>query len=57
MVFVANDASNNNTGHSFLFYNNTMVNIPGTWSGVSFRRARANEVRNNIWYNCVRTNN
>jgi hypothetical protein len=57
IVFVANDSSNNNTGNNFLFYNNTMVNIQGTWSGVIIQRGSGNEVRNNLWYSSVRTAN
>jgi hypothetical protein len=56
-VFVANDASNNNTGNNFLVYNNTLIDIQGTWSGVVIQKGSGNEVRNNIWYNSVRTNN
>jgi hypothetical protein len=57
IVFVANDSSNNNTGNNILFYNNTMIDIVGTWSGVVIQKGSGNEVRNNIWYNSVRTNN
>jgi hypothetical protein len=57
IVYVANDASNNNTGNNILFYNNTMIDIVGTWSGVIIQSGSGNEVRNNIWYNSVRTNN
>jgi hypothetical protein len=57
LVYIANDASNNNTGNNFLVYGNTMVNIKGTYSGVVIQRGSGNEVRNNIWYNSVRTNN
>jgi hypothetical protein len=56
-VFIANDASNNNTGNNILFYNNSIIDIVGTWSGVVIQRGSGNEVRNNIWYNSVRTNN
>jgi hypothetical protein len=56
-VFIANDASNNNTGNNILFYNNTMIDIVGTWSGIVIQKGSGNEVRNNIWYNSVRTNN
>jgi hypothetical protein len=56
-VFIANDASNNNTGNSIHVYNNTIVDIQGTWSGVVIQKGSGNEVRNNIWYNSVRTNN
>lgn len=56
VVYIANDASNNNTGNNFLFYNNTMVNLKGLWSGVIIQKGSGNEVRNNIWYGSVRTN-
>jgi hypothetical protein len=57
IIYIANDASNNNRGNNILFYNNTMVNIQGTYSGVVIQSGTGNEVRNNIWYNSVRTNN
>lgn len=57
IVFIANDASNNNRGNGILFYNNTMVNIQGSYSGVVIQSGSGNEVRNNIWYDSVRTNN
>lgn len=57
VVFIANDSSNDNTGNNILFYNNTMVNIQGLWSGVIIQKGAGNEVRNNIWYGSVRTNN
>jgi hypothetical protein len=57
VIFVANDASNNNRGDNIQFYNNTMVNIVGTWSGVIIQSGSNNEVRNNVWYGSVRTNN
>ncbi|WP_029001910.1 hypothetical protein [Azohydromonas australica] len=56
-VFVANDATNNNTGNNFQVYNNTFVNLKGTWSGVVIQKGTGHEVRNNIWYGSVRTNN
>lgn len=56
-VYIANDSSNNNQGNNFLVYNNTFVNIRGTYSGVVIQSGTGNEVRNNIWYNSVRTNN
>jgi hypothetical protein len=56
-VFIANDASNNNTGNNILFYNNTLINIQGLWSGVIIQRGTGNEVRNNLWHGSVRTNN
>jgi hypothetical protein len=56
-IFVANDASNNNTANNFLVYNNTIYNIKGEWSGVIIQRGTGNVVQNNIWYNSVRTNN
>ncbi len=57
IVYIANDASNNNRGNNILFYNNTMVNIQGSYSGVVVQSGSGNEVRNNIWYGSVRTNN
>lgn len=56
-VFIANDVSNNNTGNNFLVYNNTIANIQGSYSGVVIQKGTGNEVRNNIWYSSVRTNN
>ena len=56
-VFIANDVSNNNTGNNFLVYNNTIVNVVGSYSGVVIQKGTGNEVRNNIWYDSVRTNN
>ncbi|MES2890049.1 MAG: hypothetical protein V4739_18790, partial [Pseudomonadota bacterium] len=56
-VFIANDASNNNRGNSIRFYNNTLVNIQGSYSGVVIQSGSGNEVRNNLWYDSVRTNN
>ena len=56
-VFIANDASNNNRGNGFLVYNNSFVNIQGSYSGVVIQSGTGNEVRNNIWYSSVRTNN
>jgi hypothetical protein len=57
VVFVANDSSNNNTANNLQFFNNTMINIDGTWSGVVIQKGTGNEVRNNVWYNSVRTAN
>ena len=57
LVFIANDSSNNNTGNNFQVYNNTMINIVGSYSGVVIQKGTGNEVRNNIWYGSVRTNN
>jgi hypothetical protein len=56
-VFVANDASNDNTGNNFQVFNNTLINIQGLWSGVIIQKGAGNEVRNNVWYGSVRTNN
>ncbi|ESS72456.1 hypothetical protein MGMO_57c00360 [Methyloglobulus morosus KoM1] len=55
IVFCANDSSNNNTCNNFLVYNNTVVNIQGTWSGVTIQQGTGNSTQNNIWYNSVRT--
>lgn len=57
IIFIANDATNRNSGNNILFYNNTMVNIVGLYSGVTIQSGTGNEVRNNLWYNSVRTNN
>ncbi len=57
IVYIANDASNNNTGNNFLVYNNTMYGIRGTYSGVVIQAGSNNVVQNNIWFNSVRTNN
>jgi hypothetical protein len=57
IVFIANDATNNNSGNNILVYNNTMVNIQGSYSGVVVQKGTGIEVRNNIWYASVRTNN
>ncbi|MGZ3769804.1 MAG: hypothetical protein ACXWRG_09105 [Bdellovibrio sp.] len=57
VVFCANDSSNNNTCNNFQFYNNTMVNIQGLWSGVVIQKGTGNTVENNIWYDSVRTAN
>ena len=57
LIFIANDATNNNTGNNVLVYNNTLENMKGTWSGVVIQRGSGNEVRNNVWYASVRTNN
>ena len=57
-IFVANDASNNNTGSNFLVYNNTFYNIKGLWSGVVIQAGSGgNVIQNNIWYSSVRTGN
>ncbi len=57
MIFIAKDATNNNSGNDVWFYNNTMVNVPGSYSGVVIQSGVGNEVRNNVWYSSVRTNN
>jgi hypothetical protein len=56
-IFIANDASNNNTGNNFLVYNNTFMNLKGSYSGVVIQKGSGHEVKNNIWYGSVRTNN
>ena len=56
-VYVANDASNDNTGNNFLVHNNTFYNMQGLWSGVFIEQGSGNVVRNNVWHGCVRTNN
>jgi hypothetical protein len=56
LIYVANDASNNNSGSNILVYNNTFVNITmGIWSGVRIESGTGNFVRDNIWYNSLRT--
>jgi hypothetical protein len=57
IIFVANDASQRNIGNNIRFYNNTVINIQGLYSGVAIQSGSGNEVRNNVWYNSVRTNN
>jgi hypothetical protein len=58
LIYIANDASNTNYGSNFLFYNNTMHNIKGLWSGILIQAgAGGNVVQNNVWYASVRTNN
>ncbi len=55
VIFIANDASNRNYANGLQFYNNTIVNITGLWSGVVIQAGSGNDVRNNLWYNSVRT--
>ena len=55
IVFCANDASQNNTCSNFLTYNNTIVNIQGTYSGIIIQQGTGNITENNIFYNSVRT--
>lgn len=55
IIYVANDASNKNTGNNILVYNNTFVGISGVWSGIHIEAGTGNVVRNNIWYNSTRT--
>jgi hypothetical protein len=57
IVYIANDASNNNSANNWLIYNNTFYNIKGTYSGIVIQAGSGNTVQNNIWYNSVRTNN
>jgi hypothetical protein len=56
-VFVANDASNNNTGSNFQVFNNTFYDIQGLYSGVVIQAGTGHSVQNNVWYDSVRTNN
>ena len=56
-VYIANDSSNNNVGNDIQMYNNTLVNIQGTWSGMVVQKGSGNISRNNVWYASVRTNN
>ena len=55
VIYVANDASNNNSASNILVYNNTFVNLSGVWSGIHIEAGSGNVVRNNIWYNSART--
>lgn len=55
IVFCANDASNNNTCNNFQIYNNSIINIQGTWSGTFIQKGTGNVTQNNLWYNSVRT--
>lgn len=59
VMFIANDASNNNTAANVKFFNNSVYRCPGSYSGIIIQSSPAggNEVRNNIWDSCVRTNN
>lgn len=57
VIYVANDASNNNTLNNLEFYNNTIWGVKGLYSGVVIQSGTNNLVYNNIWYNNVRTNN
>ena len=53
-IYVANDASNNNTANNVLFYNNTIINLRGLWSGLHIEAGTGNKATNNIWYNSPR---
>jgi chitodextrinase len=56
-IFCANDASNNNFLSNLKYFNNTHHNLKGLWSGVVIQGTTSNnEVRNNLWYSCCRTN-
>lgn len=55
IVYCAYDASQSNYCNNFSVYNNTMVNIQGTYSGVVIQNGSGNAVMNNAWYNSVRT--
>lgn len=57
VLFCANDASNDNTLNGLRFYNNTIWNIAGLWSGVVIQSGSNNLVYNNIWSQCVTPNN
>lgn len=55
-IFVANDVSNNNFGDNINVYNNSFHGINGNFSGVIIQAGTgSNEVRNNMWYDCVAT--
>ena len=54
VIFVANDSSQTNFANNVKFYNNTMVNLKGVWSGVHIQAGSNNESKNNIWYNSTR---
>jgi hypothetical protein len=53
-VFVAHDASNDNTGNNFSVHNNTLFNLTGVWSGIHIEAGSGNAAYNNIWYGCTR---
>lgn len=53
IVFVANDASNRNWVDNLSYYNNTHINLVGTFYGIFIQSpGSGNTVRNNIFYNC-----
>ena len=54
IVFVANDASNGNTGSNISVHNNTFLDCQGLWSGVHIEAGSGNTAYNNIWWGCVR---
>jgi hypothetical protein len=56
LIFVADDVSQSNTLNGLRFYNNTVWNINGLWSGIVIQSGNDNIVENNIWSQCVQTN-
>jgi hypothetical protein len=54
-IEVLNDASNSAIANNWKIYNNTLVNVPGLWSGIRIDAGTGNVARNNLWYNSVRT--
>jgi hypothetical protein len=54
IIFVANDASNNNYGNNIAVHNNTFLNLKGLWSGVHIEAGSGNTAYNNIWWGSVR---
>lgn len=57
VMYVANDASNDNTLNGLRFYNNTIWNIQGLWSGVVIQQGTDDLVYNNIWSQSATPNN
>jgi hypothetical protein len=53
IIYIANDASNDNFGDHVLFYNNSVYGIRGSRSGIFIEDGDGgNEIRNNVWFNC-----
>jgi hypothetical protein len=56
-MFIANDASNDNSAFDFEIYNNTFYRIQGLYSGIVIQLGTGHRIKNNAWYDSVRTNN
>jgi hypothetical protein len=56
-VFIGIGQGYYGVGNNFQVYNNTFYDVQGLWSGVVIQMGSGNDVRNNIWYASVRTNN